>query len=48
MEAIINDDDFILGEVTPLKYKLVLDGGRFEDFNPKLIDIDIAKIILLI
>lgn len=48
MEAIINDDDFILGEVTPIKYKLVLDGGRFEDFNPKLIDVDIAKIILSI
>jgi len=46
--VIIRGEEFELGEINPIKYKLVLDGGRFEDFNPKLINADIAKIILSI
>lgn len=48
LEAIIHNEEFELGVVEPFKYKLVLDGGRFKDFNPKLIDANIAKIILSI
>ncbi|MFW3412330.1 hypothetical protein ACN9J3_06310 [Aliarcobacter butzleri] len=47
-EAILNNEDFKLGTIEPVKYKLVLDGGRFKDFNPSLINIDIAKIIISI
>ena len=46
--AILNNEDFVLGTIEPVKYRLVLDGGRFKDFNPNLINIDIAKIIISI
>lgn len=46
IEAIASGKEFELGEVKPIKYKLVLDGGRFENFDPKVINADIAKIIL--
>lgn len=48
LEAIIHNEEFEIGVIEPFKYKLVLDGGRFKDFNPKLIDANIAKIILSI
>lgn len=47
-EAILNNEDFELGTIEPVKYRLVLDGGRFKDFNPSLINIDIARIIISI
>lgn len=48
LNAIIDNDEFKIGTVEPLKYRLVLDGGRYENFDPQLINADIAKIILSI
>lgn len=45
-EAILNNEDFKLGEITPITYMLKLDGGRFAENHASIIDADIAKIIL--
>lgn len=44
--AILKNEDFIIGDVKPLEYKITLSGGRFEDYDVTYIDADIAKIIL--
>lgn len=44
--AILRNEDFVLGEITPIQYKIKLDGGRFTDYDINYIDADIAKIIL--
>jgi len=45
-EAILNNEDFELGEVTPIQFKLKLNGGRFHDYNPKYVDKFVARAIL--
>jgi len=45
-EAILNNEDFELGEVKPIHFKLKLDGGRFQDYDPRFIDKFVAKTIL--
>ncbi len=45
-EAILNNEDFELGEIKPITYILKLDGGRFTENHASIIDIDIAKIII--
>lgn len=46
-DAILNNEDFILGDIQPLTYKIVLDGGRFKDYDTKYIDANVARIILV-
>lgn len=45
-EAILNNEDFELGEIKPITYMLKLDGGRFAEHHASIIDADIAKIIV--
>jgi len=45
-KAILNNEDFKIGEIKPIPFKLKLDGGRFQEYNPKFIDKFVAKIIL--
>lgn len=45
-EAILNNEDFKLGEVEPIKHVIKLDGGRFSHYNINYITSDVAKIIL--
>ena len=45
-EAILNNEDFELGEVEPIKHIIKLDGGRFTDYDINYITSDVAKIIL--
>jgi len=45
-EAILNNEEFVLGKIEPINFKLKLDGGRFKDYNPKFIDKFVAKTIL--
>lgn len=45
-EAILNNEDFKLGEVKPIPFKLKLTGGRFENYNPKFIDKFVARAVL--
>jgi len=45
-EAIINNEDFELGEIKPIPFLIKLDGGRFKDYDTNYINADIAKIIL--
>lgn len=44
--AILENLDFTLGEITPLTFKITIDGGRFVDYDINYIDSDIAKIVL--
>ena len=44
--AILNNEDFVLGEINPIPYTIKLDGGRFENYDLDYIDADVAKIIL--
>lgn len=44
--AILNHQKFTLGIVEPLQYKIVLDGGRFKDYDTSYIDANVARIIL--
>jgi len=45
-EAILNNEEISIGEITPIHFKLKLDGGRFQDYNPRFIDKFVAKVIL--
>lgn len=45
-EAILNHDDFKIGEIKPLVYKIKLDGGRFKDYDINYITADVAAIII--
>ncbi|MGJ0332516.1 hypothetical protein NG752_00645 [Aliarcobacter cryaerophilus] len=45
-EAILNNEDFILGEVEAIKHVVKLDGGRFTNYDINYITSDVAKIIL--
>lgn len=45
-EAILNNETVEIGEIKPIHFKLKLDGGRFENYNPKFIDKFVAKTIL--
>jgi hypothetical protein len=45
-EAILNNIDFQLGEVEPIKHIIKLDGGRFTNYDVSYITSDVAKIIL--
>ncbi len=45
-EAILNNEDFELGDVKPIKHVIKLDGGRFSHYNIDYITSDVAKIIL--
>lgn len=45
-EAILNNEDYKLGKVKPIKHIIKLDGGRFNHYNINYITSDIAKIIL--
>lgn len=45
--AILNNEAFTLGEIKPLTYKIILDGGRFKDYDTQYIDANIARIILV-
>lgn len=45
-EAILNNEDFQLDEVEPIKHIIKLDGGRFTDYDINYITSDVAKIIL--
>lgn len=45
-EAILNNENFEIGEIKPIHFKLKLDGGRFENYDPRFIDKFVAKTIL--
>ena len=45
-EAILNNENFELGEVEPIPFKLKLDGGRFENNNPRYIDKIVAETVI--
>lgn len=45
--AIINNEVFTLGEIKPLTYKIILNGGRFKDYDTQYIDANVARIILV-
>lgn len=45
-EAILNNESFEIGEIKPIPFKLKLDGGRFENYNPKFVDKFVARAIL--
>lgn len=45
--AILNNETFTLGEIQPLTYKIVLDGGRFKDYDTQYIDANVARIIIV-
>lgn len=45
-EAILNNEDFVLGEVEPIKHIIKLDGGRFSHYDISYITSDVAKIIV--
>lgn len=45
-EAILNNEDFVLGEVEAIKHVIKLDGGRFTNYDINYITSDVAKIIL--
>ncbi|RXJ79817.1 hypothetical protein CRU86_02260 [Aliarcobacter skirrowii] len=45
-EAILNNENFELGEVEPIPFKLKLDGGRFENYNPRFIDKFVAETVI--
>lgn len=44
--AILNNEDFELGEIKPIPFKLKLSGGRFENYDPNYVDKFVAKAIL--
>lgn len=44
--AISNNEDFVLGDIKPLTYKIVLDGGRFKNYDIHYLDATIARIII--
>lgn len=44
--AILNNEDFKLGEIKPITYMIKLDGGRFAEHHAAVIDADIAKVIV--
>ncbi|CAM3512052.1 hypothetical protein [Arcobacter aquimarinus] len=46
-EAILNNEDFELGNVEPIKHIIKLDGGRFQNYDVNYITSDVAKIILI-
>ncbi|WP_066222618.1 hypothetical protein [Aliarcobacter cryaerophilus] len=46
-EAILNNEDFELGEVEPIPFKLKLNGGRFENYDPRFIDKFVAETVLV-
>jgi len=46
-EAILNNEDFELGEVEPIPFKLKLNGGRFENYDPRFIDKFVAETVLI-
>jgi len=45
-KAILNNEDFSIGEIKPIPFKLKLDGGRFKDYDPKFVDKFVARVIL--
>lgn len=45
-EAILNNNDFEIGDVLPIKYTVKLTGGRFENYDINYINADVAKIVL--
>lgn len=44
--AILQNEEFKLGEIKPLKFKIKIDGGRFTDYDIHYVDAKVAKIIL--
>jgi len=44
--AIGDNEDFTLGKIEPFTYKIVLDGGRFKDYDVDYLDATIARIII--
>jgi len=44
--AIGNNEEFSLGKIAPFTYKIVLDGGRFHDYDIDYLDATIARIII--
>lgn len=48
MKAILNGEDFKFGEIKPFLCTIKLQGGRFEHYDVRYIDADIAWIILKI
>lgn len=44
--AILNNEEIELGDIAPIHYKLKLIGGRFDNYDPRYIDMFVAKIIL--
>jgi len=48
LKLIITNEEFEICDVEPFEYKIVLDGGRYKNFDPKIINSDIAKIVLSI
>jgi len=45
-KAILNNNDFEIGDVLPIKYTVKLTGGRFENYDINYINADVAKIVL--
>ena len=46
-KAIINNEEFKIGEVSPIPFKLKFEGGRFENYNPDYIDKFIAEVVIV-
>ena len=44
--AILKNEEFELGEIKPLKFKIKIDGGRFTNYDIDYVDAKVAKIIL--
>lgn len=45
-EAILNNEDFELGSVEPIPFKLKLNGGRFKNYDIKFIDKFVASTVI--
>ena len=44
--AILKNEEFELGEIKPLKFKIKIDCGRFTNYDIDYVDAKVAKIIL--
>lgn len=44
--AILNNEQFEIGTVRPLTYRIVMKGGRFEDYDTAHIDAYVAKVVI--
>lgn len=45
-DAILNNEEVEIGDIKPIHFKIKLSGGRFENYNPKLVDKFVAQAIL--